>query len=56
MKIIFAYYNQYKNRIDIAFADNTLFFQSCEESEKDLQTSPNSQGLIDNQAIKTSLK
>ena len=26
MKIHFAYYNQYKNGIDIAFADNTLMY------------------------------
>ena len=26
MKKHFAYYNQYKNRIDIAFADNTLMY------------------------------
>ena len=26
MKIHFAYYNQFKNGIDIAFADNTLLF------------------------------
>ena len=34
MKIHFAYYNQYKNGIDIAFADNTLLFLSCAEAEK----------------------
>ena len=28
MKIHFAYYNQYKNGIDIAFADNTLLFET----------------------------
>lgn len=28
MKIHFAYYNQYKNGIDIAFADNTLMYVS----------------------------
>lgn len=38
MKIHFAYYNQYKNEIDIAFADNTLLFLSCAETEKDLHT------------------
>jgi len=49
MKIHFAYYNQYKNGIDIAFADNTLLFLSC--AEKNLHTTPNSQRLIDNLAI-----
>ena len=34
MKIHFVYYNQYKNGIDIAFADNTLLFLSCAEAEK----------------------
>lgn len=29
MKIHFAYYNQYKNGIDIAFDDNVLLFVSC---------------------------
>ena len=38
MKIHFAYYNQYKNGIDIAFADNTLLFLSCDEAEKNLHT------------------
>lgn len=38
MKIHFAYYNQYKNGIDIAFADNTLLFLSCAEAEKNLHT------------------
>lgn len=51
MKIHFAYYNQYKNGIDIAFADNTLLFLSCAETEKNLHTPPNSQRLIDNLAI-----
>lgn len=51
MKIHFAYYNQYKNGIDIAFADNTLLFLSCAEVEKNLHTTPNSQRLIDNLAI-----
>ena len=51
MKIHFAYYNQYKNGIDIAFADNTLLFLSCTEAEKNLHTTPNSQRLIDNLAI-----
>ena len=41
MKIHFAYCNQYKNGIDIAFADNTLLFLSCSEAER----------LIDNLAI-----
>lgn len=56
MKIHFAYYNQYKNGIDIAFADNTLLFLSCAETEKNLHTSPNSQRLIDNLAIDDTLK
>lgn len=43
MKIHFAYYNQFKNGIDIAFADNTLLFLSCVEAEKELHTTPNSQ-------------
>ena len=52
MKIHFAYYNQCKNGIDIAFADNALLFLSCTEAEKDLHTTtPNSQRLIDNLAI-----
>ena len=51
MKIHFAYYNQYKNGIDIAFADNTLLFLSCAEAEKNLHTTSNSQRLIDNLAI-----
>ncbi len=51
MKIHFAYYNQYKNGIDIAFADNTLLFLSCAEAERNLHTTPNSQRLIDNLAI-----
>ena len=38
MKKYFAYYNQYKNGIDIAFDDNVLLFISCSESEKDLHT------------------
>ena len=41
MKIHFAYYNQYKNGIDIAFSDNTLLFLSCAEAEKNLHTTPN---------------
>lgn len=56
MKIHFAYYNQYKNGIDIAFADNTLLFLSCAEAEKNLHTPPNSQRLIDNLAIDEPLK
>ncbi len=51
MKIHFAYYSQYKNGIDIAFADNTLLFLSCAEAEKNLHTTPNSPRLIDNLAI-----
>ena len=51
MKIHFAYYNQYKNRINIAFADNTLLFLSCVEAERNLHTTPNSQRLMDNLAI-----
>ena len=48
MKIHFAYYNQYKNGIDIAFDVNVLLFVSCAEAEKDLHTTPNSQRLMDN--------
>ena len=48
MKIHFAYCNQYKNGIDIAFDDNVLLFISCSEAEKDLHISPISQGIIDN--------
>ena len=55
MKIHFAYYNQFKNSIDIAFADNTLLFLSCAEAEKGLHTTPNSQRLIDNLAIEDPL-
>lgn len=51
MKIHFVYYNQYKNGIDIAFADNTLLFLSCSVAEDGLHTTPNSQRLIDNLAI-----
>ena len=51
MKIHFAYYNQFKNGIDIAFDNNTLLFLSCTEAEKGLHTTPNSQRLIDNLAI-----
>ena len=56
MKFHFAYYNQYKNEIDIAFADNTILFLSCTEAEKNLHTTPNSQRLIDNLAIEEPLK
>ena len=56
MKVHFAYYNQYKNGIDIAFADNTILFLSCAEAEKNLHTTPNSQRLIDNLAIEEPLK
>lgn len=56
MKIHFANYNQYKNGIDIAFADNTLLFLSCAETEKNLHTTPNSQRLIDNLAIEEPIK
>ncbi len=56
LKIHFAYYNQYKNGIDIAFADNTLLFLSCAEAEKNLYTTPNSQRLIDNLALNDPLK
>lgn len=55
MKIHFAYYNQYQNGIDIAFADNTLLFLSCAVAENGLHTTPNSQRLIDNLAIDNSL-
>lgn len=34
VKIHFAYYNQYKNGIDIAFADNALVYVSYVEAEK----------------------
>lgn len=51
MKIHFAYYNQNKNGIDIAFADNALLFLSCAVAEDGLHTTPNSQRLIDNLAI-----
>lgn len=51
MKINFAYYNKYKNGIEIAFADNTLLFLSCAIAEDGLHTTPNSQRLIDNLAI-----
>ena len=56
MKKYFAYYNQYKNGIDIAFNDNVLLFISCAEAEKNLHTTPNSQRLIDNLAIDDPLK
>ena len=56
MKIHFAYYNQYKNGIDIAFAENTLLFLSCAKAEKNLHTTPNSRRLIDNLAIDEPLK
>lgn len=51
-----AYYNQYKNGIDITFEDNTLLFISYAEAEKNLHTTPNSQRLIDNLAIDNPLK
>ena len=56
MKKYFAYYNQHKNGIDIAFDDNVLLFISCAEAEKELHTMPNSQRLIDNLAIDEPLK
>ena len=56
MKKYFAYYNQYKNGIDIAFDNNVLLFVSCAEAEKNLHTTPNSQRLIDNLAIDEPLK
>lgn len=56
MKKHFAYFNQYKNGIDIAFADNMLLFLSCAEAEKNLHTTPNSQRLIDNLAIEEPIK
>ena len=37
--------------IDIAFTDNTLLFLFCIEAEKNFNTTPNSQRLIDNLAI-----
>lgn len=55
MKIHFAYYNQLKNGINIAFADNILLFLSCAEAENGLHTTPNSQRLIDNLAIEDPL-
>ena len=51
MKIHFAYYDHYKNGIDIAFTDNTLLFLFCIEAEKNYNATPNSQRLIDNLAI-----
>ena len=48
MKKHFAYYNQYKNGIDIAFDNNVLLFVSCDKAEKNLHTTPNSQRLMDN--------
>lgn len=56
IKKYYAYYNQYKNGIDIAFDDNVLLFVSCAEAEKNLHTTPNSQRLIDNLAIDEPLK
>ena len=56
MKKYFAYYNQYKNEIDISFGDNVLLFISCAEAEKNLHTTPNSQRLIVNLAIDEPLK
>ena len=52
----FAYYNQYKNGIEIALEYNGMLFISCSEAEKDLHTTPNSQRLIDNLAIDEPLK
>lgn len=50
MKIHFAYYNQYKNGIDIAFL--IIHFYSYPVLKlKNLHTTPNSQRLIDNLAI-----
>lgn len=51
MKIHFAYYNLYKNGIDISFSDNILLFLSCAEPKNNLHTTPNSQRLINNLAI-----
>lgn len=56
MKIHFAYYNHYKNEIDIAFTDNALLFLSCAKTEKNFYTTPNPQSLIDNLAIAEPLK
>lgn len=56
MKKYFAYYNQHKNGINIAFDDNVLLFVSCSEAQKNLHTTPNSQRLIDNLAIDDPLK
>jgi hypothetical protein len=36
----YCYYNQFKNGIEIEFADNTLLFLSCVEAEKNLHTPP----------------
>lgn len=55
MKIHFVYYNQYKNGIDIAFADNTLLFLSCAVAEDGLHTTPDSQRLIDDSLIYAAL-
>lgn len=55
-KIHFAYYYQYTNGIDIVFADNTLLFLFYEGAEKNLQTTPNYQRLIDNLTIDDLLK
>lgn len=51
MKINFAYYNKYKNGIDITFDDNTLLFLSCSNAENGLVTTLSSQRLIDALAI-----
>lgn len=56
MKINFAYYNQYKNGIEIAFVDNTLSFLSCAVAEDGLHTTSNAQRLIDNLAIENPLQ
>ena len=47
MKIHFAYYNQFKNGIDIAFADNTLLFLSCVEAEKELHALNSHPAVLD---------
>ncbi len=56
MKKHFAYYNQYKNGIDIAFDDNVLLFVSCAEAEKNLHTTSSSKRFINNLAIDEPLK
>ena len=56
MKIHFAFYNQHQNGIDISFGSNKLLFLSCSIAERNLNTSINSQRLINNLAIDDPLK